>query len=318
MNIHYSRPLSLGWDRMRKALFQPFDITKWVRIGFTAWLASFTDCSGGGTGGNSSNTDFSNSGLIDEFFKLPETAWQWLTNHPVWFNLIIAGIILTILIISILMWLSSRGKFMFLHNVVNDRADVSYPWNEYKKEGNSLFLWQFIFGWISFGIILLLVVKGFITAKTLYYSDHTGAAIFQSVVYNILLIIGLAIVFAYISLFLKDFVAPIMYKKRIGVIDGWREFLTLFYPHILAFLGYGLFMFLLGIVAAIAIVFFAIFTCCIGLILLAIPFIGAVILLPISYLFRAFSLEFLKQFGDDYNVFPLENDTPDKNIDHLK
>ncbi|HSA94906.1 MAG TPA: hypothetical protein VLJ16_02560, partial [Acidobacteriota bacterium] len=44
-------------------------------------------------------------------------------------------------------------------------------------------------------------------------------------------------------------------------------------------------------------------TCCVGWFLLIIPYIGTVITLPFWYLLRAFSLEFLAQFGPDYDVF---------------
>jgi hypothetical protein len=40
--------------------------------------------------------------------------------------------------------------------------------------------------------------------------------------------------------------------------------------------------------------------------LIAIPYIGSVILLPVSYTFRAFSIEFLAQFGEKFDVFPKE------------
>ena len=116
--------------------------------------------------------------------------------------------------------------------------------------------------------------------------------------------IGLIIIFGYHSLFLKDFVVPIMYKQRVGVIRGWANFLTLFGRHFFTFIIYGLFIFVLGIAVVITVVLFALITCCIGLLLMAIPFVGAVILLPVSYTFRAFSVEFLGQFGEKYNLFP--------------
>lgn len=55
MNISYSNPLSRGWDRMKKALFQPFDIGKWFTVGFTAFLAALVD--GGSPGGNGNYSD---------------------------------------------------------------------------------------------------------------------------------------------------------------------------------------------------------------------------------------------------------------------
>jgi hypothetical protein len=45
-------------------------------------------------------------------------------------------------------------------------------------------------------------------------------------------------------------------------------------------------------------------TCCIGFLILAIPYVGSVVLLPVSYLFRALSVEFLEQFGPEYVLFP--------------
>ena len=299
MSTSYSRPLSQGWDRMKKALFQPFDLTKWFRIGFTAWLAGLTDCHG--SSGNSGDSGKAN---WDEFFNFPQTAWDWLLDNPLWFNLIIIGVIFLFIIITILIWISSRGKFMFLHNVANDKSDISKPWHEYKKEGNSLFIWQFFYGWVAAAVFILFIIHCFLTAKELFYSDAHGIVVFWSVTSLVLMFIGYLIVFGYISLFAKDFVVPIMYKNRIGVMRGWMKFLSLFGRKFFSFILYGLFIFILGIGVFIAVIFFALITCCIGLLLIAIPYIGSVVLLPVSYTFRAFSIEFLRQFGEEYDVFP--------------
>jgi len=304
MNISYSRPLSLGYQRMKKALFQPFDITKWFRVGFTAFLASLTDCQGSGGGNSSTNTSANN---LDEFFNFPDTAWNWLVDHPVWSNLIIVGIVLLILIISVIIWLSSRGRFMFLHNVVHDKQDISTPWHEYRKEGNSLFIFQFFYGWVAFAVVIGFFVYAFLGAKELYYGDFTNLSIFGAVAKMIFFFLLYLATFGYISLFLKDFVVPIMFKHRIGVLHAWGKFLKLFGRKFFHFILYGLFIFILGIAVVFGVIFFALITCCIGLLLLAIPYIGAVILLPVSYTFRAFSIEFLAQFGDEFKL--LEEET---------
>ncbi len=300
MSISYSQPLSAGYKRMKKALFQPFDLTKWFRIGFTAWLAGLTDCSSnGGSGGN-------NNGSADwsEFFNFPQTAWNWLLENPLWANLIIVGLVLLAIIISIVFWISSRGKFMFLHNVALERDEISQPWHDYRKEGNSLFIFQFFWGWFSFAVLVAFLSYCFISGKELYFSDAPKMLVFWSIGQMILLFIAYLIVFGYISLFLKDFVVPIMYKHRVGIVKGWSIFMGVFARHFFNFVLYGLFIFILGIGVAIGIILLAVLTCCIGLLLLAIPFIGAVILLPVTYTFRAFSIEYLAQFGDKYNVFP--------------
>ncbi len=300
MSISYSHPLSQGFKRMKKALFQPFDLTKWFRIGFTAWLAGLTECQGSGSNVNSnhSHADW------DDFFNFPQTAWDWLMDNPLWFNLIIVGVVFLIIVVSLFIWISARGKFMFLHNVANNKSDISKPWHEYRKEGNSLFFFEFFWGWFAFAVFIVFAVYCFSTGKELYFGDDTKVAVFGAIAQMVLMFIGYMIVFGYISLFLKDFVVPIMYKHRIGIAKGWGKFLVLFGKKFFPFVLYGLFIFILGLGVGIAIVFFALITCCIGLLLIAIPYIGTVVLLSVSYTFRAFSIEFLSQFGDDYNVFP--------------
>jgi hypothetical protein len=64
------------------------------------------------------------------------------------------------------------------------------------------------------------------------------------------------------------------------------------------------------ILIVIAVILFGFVTCCIGFLLLIIPYIGSVVLLPVSYTLRAFSLEYFAQFGDEYQLFPEE--TPDE------
>lgn len=302
MSISYSRPLSLGFQRMKKALFQPFDLSKWLRIGFTAWLAGLTDC-GGGSSGSSHHSDY-NSHNFDEFFNFPQTAWDWVSAHPLWANLIIVGVILFVVVISVFIWVSSRGKFMFLHNVAQEKSDISHPWHEYRKEGNSLFLFEFFFGWFSIVLFVFFLFYCFVSVKELYYGDFTNVAIFWAVGQMILLLIAYLLTIGFASLFLKDFVVPIMYKNRIGVLQAWGKFLTLFGKHFFSFIGYGLFIFILSIGVGLGILFLALITCCIGLLLLAIPYVGTVILLPVTYTYRALSIEFLAQFGDDFNLFP--------------
>jgi len=293
---------------MKKALFQPFDITKWFRIGFTAWLAGLTDCNGGSGSGNTNVNDKTD---WVEFFNFPQTAHEWLLENPLWFGLIIAGLILIFIIVTILVWISSRGKFMFLHNVALEKSDISIPWHEYRKEGNSLFLWNFFYGWVTFLSFMAFLVHCFLTAKMLFFGDFDQLAVLGSIAGLVLILIAYIIVFGYISTFVDSFVIPIMFKNRVGILNGWSQFLSLLAKNIFSFILFGLFYFVLGIGIVIAVIFFALLTCCIGLLLLAIPYIGAVVLLPVSYTIRAFSIEFLSQFGDEYNVFPKE---PEMNV----
>lgn len=302
MHIAYIEPFRRAWDRMKVALFNPFNLNKWFTIGFTAFLAGLLDGHHGGSGGSDSNRG--RVGSFGEALDFPNKAWDWLMNNPGWFMVIIAGLLFVIALLITLNWLSSRGTFMFLDNVIQNKAEIAKPWKEYKTEGNSLFLWRLGFGVFCVMMLIALVVVFFITASQLYTDSYDSQIPIPLIVGLGLLFLLLIVILAYISLFLKEFVAPIMYKHRITATQAWGRFLPILKEHPFHFIFYGIFVFVMVILVVIGIILAAVMTCCVGFVLLVIPYIGTVATLPAWYTFRAFSLEFLAQFGDDFNVFP--------------
>ena len=78
---------------------------------------------------------------------------------------------LLILTISlVLAWLSSRGQFMFLHCVAQNKGEVAVPWKRYAQQANSLFLFKLLIGFAgTIAVIICLIplgVIGFSFAKT--------------------------------------------------------------------------------------------------------------------------------------------------------
>jgi len=95
-----------------------------------------------------------------------------------------------------------------------------------------------------------------------------------------------------------------MYKNNIKTTQAWSRFLSLFGKHAFHFILFGIFVFFLTIMFVLLIIVAGLLTCCIGIILFIIPYIGTVVTLPVWYTLRAFSLEYLAQFGPEYDVFP--------------
>jgi hypothetical protein len=298
MTVMYAEPMTRAWRRMKQALFAPFDAHKWFVIGFNAFLAGLADWnrgSGGSRGG----------GRFDagDVFGFPHRAWTWLMAHPGWFAGILFLAFLVFVVATVILWLSSRGVFMFLDNVVRDAAEIAAPWKRFRREGDSLFLWRFAFGFIGFAFFLVFALGVF----------SSGARIYEQTRFNPLPVLWIAAsaagflllvtMLSYISLLAKDFVAPIMYKDGLSATKAWGVFLRLFGRHPAAFIVYGLLVFVLIIIFVIVVVIAGLVTCCIGWLLLVIPYIGTVITLPVWYALRAFSLEFLAQFGPEYSLF---------------
>jgi len=203
--------------------------------------------------------------------------------------------------------LSSRGRFMFLANVVHDRAEVAKPWYEYKQEGNSLFLWSITFTFLVLAVIVSYLVCCYSIVVEMYEQSWGPSALIFPIIGMALGLIAMILLIVFVDLLLVDFVVPIMYRSRLNVLAAWHIFLTLFGSHLFSFIGYGLFILMLSILVVMGIFAGVLITCCVGAIFLIIPYINAVVLLPISYTFRAFSVEFLEQFGPEYQIFPRTN-----------
>jgi hypothetical protein len=222
--------------------------------------------------------------------------------------LIAFGVFVVILIGIVILWLSSRGKFMFLHNVVHDKAEVAKPWREYNKEGNSLFLWRLIFGLICFVFFISLIAIFFVGASQLYEDSFYDRVPVPFIIMLGLIFLMMIFLIGFISTFLDGFVIPIMYKHRVKATKGWGRFMSLFGKYPFHFILFGLLMFVMIILFVIFVVVAGLLTCCIGFFILIIPYISTVVTLPIWYWFRAFSIEFLAQFGAEYDlIVPVES-----------
>jgi hypothetical protein len=77
---------------------------------------------------------------------------------------------------------------------------------------------------------------------------------------------------------------------------AWLAVFALCNQHPLAVLGYLLVGLLCSLTAVLAVVAFGLLTCCIGFIPLALPYFGAVALLPVYLFFRGYAVCFLSQW----------------------
>lgn len=271
-------------------LFSPFDLGKWFVLGFSAWLAVL------GEGGGS----FS---FPSEMFEGEAT--QFFREHLLIIITVFSLVMIVALAIGlVLVWINSRGKFMFLDNVVHDRRNVAEPWHRFRQLGNSLFLWQIIFGLVSMFLVLLVCGLGVLTAWPKIHGGSFGAANIAGLAGVIVLFIVVLIAISYVYSFLYGFVIPIMYKRDLPARAAWRVFLNLFKQNVLGFILYSMFMFVIGAGIGVLVMMLCVVTCCCGLVLLMMPYVNAVLLLPVHAFTRLFSLEFLAQFGPEYDVFP--------------
>ena len=308
--INVVEPVSPALALVKRMLFQPFDLGKWFIIGFCAWLAYLGEAGSGSGGGNYNFGNHSHRNGAD-FHQVLDQARDYLLNNLDWIIPLAAFLIVVILGLGLLfLWLNSRGKFMFLHCVALNRAEVTGPWNKFAPEANSLFWFRLVLGLA--GMVLTLPLLGIIAVmilKMIYRGEPDVAGIMTAIGLGLALFL-VAIVFAIIKKFTVDFVVPIMLLRRSKCLAAWREFYGLLTAHFWLFVLYILFQIVLGLAIGALIVMVVLVTCCCAGCLMLLPYLGTVLLLPVLVFKRAYPLYFLAQFGPEYDVFPPPSPDP--------
>ncbi len=110
--------------------------------------------------------------------------------------------------------------------------------------------------------------------------------------------------FRLIHRFLIDFVVPLMFLRGGSCLSAWSEFFALVTAHFWNFVLYLLFCIVLNMAIGVIVLMAILLTCCIAGCLMALPFLGTVLLLPVLVFKRAYPLYYLAQYGPQYDVFP--------------
>ncbi len=277
-------------ERTRKVLFRPFSLKKWFILGFCSFLATL------GRGGCSAHYNVHG----EDPGRQVGRAAAWISSHPfLVLALAAGGLVVGLAIKAVLVWLSSRGTFMFLDGVVRDRGAVSEPWHRLADPAYSYFLLRFtVVAGMAFLSVLILLCCAILAWPSLMSQTFDYRA-------RVALIVGastflpLGLLYVLVRSILSDFIAPIMYIREIdagpAAVLFWRQ---LFLPHFTSIVLFYLCKLALAIIAGLGAILAVVFTCCLA----AIPYLGSVILLPFTVFFRSYSIFYLSQFGQGWDI----------------
>ena len=143
--IEIFKPFGEAFELTNKILFQPFDLKKWFVIGFAAFLSGHL--AGVGFNFPSPFGNFQSDRATQDVIPAHLEQWKpWLVAAIVVLALLFFAFVIA------LTWLKARGNFIFTDCIVRNRAAIAEPWREYRKEGNSYFLFLLA---VMFAILLL-------------------------------------------------------------------------------------------------------------------------------------------------------------------
>ena len=303
-DISVTAPISQALDRVKRVLFRPFDLGRWFVIGFGAWLAHLGEQGwiGGGNFGGGSHGGGSGGGSLQREF---EHAKDYVMSNLWWIIPVALAVVTLVLILWVVFtWLSSRGKFMFLHCVALNKAEVQAPWEKFAGTGNSLWRFRLGLGLAAMLVTLPLLALVIVPVFKMVMRDAPNAAAIVLAAGALLAFIVAAIAFAVVGNLTTDFVVPIMFLRGGKCLAAWGELRGLLKARTVSFVLFLLMRIVLNIAISLLVLVVVLATCCIAGCFLAIPFVGTVLLLPVRVFQRAYSLHFLAQFGREYDVFP--------------
>ena len=204
----------------------------------------------------------------------------------------------------VLLWLRSRGQFMFLHCIALNKAEIDVPWRKFVAEGNSLFVFRLVLGLVWMIPMVPFVIVAVVLVIRMINRGAPNIRVIIPLIGVGLIILALGIVFFVIGKLTTDFVVPIMFLRRYKCLDGWRELCHLLSTHATRFVVYLLFQIVLGLAIGVIVLTAIIATCCIAGCVMLMPYLGTVLLLPVLTFKRSYSLHYLAQYGREYDVFP--------------
>jgi len=287
--IEIFKPFGEAFELTNKILFQPFALKKWFVIGFAAFLSGHL--AGVGFNFPSPFGNFQSHRATEDVIPAHLEQWKpWLVAAIVVLALLFFAFVIA------LTWLKARGNFIFTDCIVRNQAAIAGPWREYRKEGNSYFLFLLA---VTFAILLL---AGLILASAFGVGLFKQGAGETGSIASIGLIVFLFVFWVSIVIFVSMasyFMVPVMYRRRCRAVAAFRDVTLLIIHNIGSFFLFCLF----GIVLILAVLMIGAIVTCATCCLAALPYIGTVILLPVFVCLHAFALVFLRQFGPDYDVW---------------
>ncbi|MFH1230066.1 MAG: hypothetical protein V1709_01075 [Planctomycetota bacterium] len=317
----------LAFNHMITVLFRPFKPVKWLKFGLVAFLAALGTSQGNSFNFNIPGDTGKKFAELEPFFN---QAYQWvLANLTLIIIVGIAVILLITIIWAVLIYFGSRFSFVFLDGVIKKDVRIKQAYKENKTLGWSYFLWRIIF--TPNALLAILLIIGIPTTILILAGVDKGFSlgIILGLVGAGLVFIGLLIILAIIGVFTVDFIVPIMYLRKIRILQAWKIFWSILRTNKLQFFLYILLKMGLSLASLLVMCLSMCVVCCVaippaailvGLVVLSIQYplvwiavalafiplivglgiLTQTVVLPVTVFFRTYPIVFLEGFAEEF------------------
>lgn len=250
MRGNFPEIIAASWEWTRTVLFRPFQIKKWLILGFIALLAGQFTYGSNSRGNINLPRQDSGQPAIEKTAgadraapaegDIPAPLEKFLTTLKETNKAVIIFIIAFLFFIStflflIFTWLYSRFSFIFLEAIVKNDASVKMPFRKNKSAGNSYFLWNVIIALIGSAFVGLLGLTGYLSLSRIGIFNQGIKPGAGRIILAVLPVLLTFIVFVIISVLLnfvvRNFILPVMYKDKVGILKAWPPVLSIVKKH---------------------------------------------------------------------------------------
>jgi hypothetical protein len=153
-SVSVTEPIGEAFNWMQERLFDAFELGEWFVFGFAWFLASLAKFDGpsvnysGSYGESSFSVDAETpSEFVDQILAAVEL-WHVIAG--------LIGLAVFVGLLALLLWIGSRGTFIFLDATLRDEAAITEPWSDYQRLGNSLFFVRLLYMLVA-GVLMIVV-----------------------------------------------------------------------------------------------------------------------------------------------------------------
>lgn len=243
-------------SRTRKALFEPFDFWKWVKIAIITFFLGGSSSNFGGSGNNyrMNPEEFRNTSLGPDIVQkyVPHNIFENISSSITSFTefgLLIVLIGALILLFLLLIYISSVMEFVFVESLVKNEVKFWAYCRKFLGNGLKLLMVRLAL-LIIFLLLLGIAALPFFLSIIKTSSEPAWIALLGGIVWIIGVIIVLALLLSIINSFISLSIPVSMYRK-VGILSAFSLIFTNFKKSWQQVLVYWVTRFVLGLVLGI-------------------------------------------------------------------
>lgn len=283
---------------MQGTLFKPLEPSQWLKLGFCTFLGQLA---------------LAGLVLLSSAAFLPGglTASR---EHPFLLPLLLFAVPAVLLVGAffhlLCLYAGSRAAFMTLHMLLKRDFSVAGSFRPYGRQAVSLFLWKGgLFLASAASAFFIIGIPAWLLAEGWPGVAWMGMPILTLSILLFLLALG------FVQTLATDFLAPLMWRHDLNILQAWKRFLPLIAGRLPSFLLFYLARTALGALVFLGFTAMGFFTCCLIFPLALLPVLGQALLQPVFVFFRFFSLAFFEAMDPEEGPW-LPPSNEEENGDH--